>query len=665
MAQDVIDVILGEAKGGSWEDMLGVASVIYNRARDARATPEQIVKIPSQFNAYGKALPAGVGKYRSLAQKAWDQVQKTGPVHDGSYQMSGGLKPKVKGLVEVAAVPGGHVYYKDPQARPIATTEGYRKPRYTDQMKMAGGMPQLTGPASASATGSANLGNGRGLANLAPNGLRGVEMANAGATRSQPITPTLLSNINQAVENVYGPGYKAQVYSGGQPAKGTSGNRVGTIRHDGGKAGDTYIVDPNGKRLSGDALAPLAQYWAANKIGGVGLEMAGGGIHLDEWSTPPAGGTMAWSYGKLTPTQSGAIDQGLKGEWPQVAAFNRPPIPTPRQPMAQMAAARAFDRGGINDPAKISLNPVSSANAGERLPQVTRSALPAIQERIRPMPTSAPAKTSTGVGYSPAQPPKNIIPKPVNQSFSPSVPMSRPVTPIPAPQKAATVSPATMAAAYQQYGQTRALAPAMPIQAKPQINAVGSIGPQIASLPRIQATGAAGTMATPIAGPLGQPIQAPLNQFPAAPEKPTLKQRAQGTIRNVLSPESIKKAGLTAIGGALAGPVGAAIGGLLGGGMAGSAQGLGIDGRGKGLLAGLLGNLGGSNRPMQSTYIGNGVNAVSNAMYGNRRGDTATYNSQGGGSVTNLGNGEFQRTSSKYGWTETTHADGTKSIKYK
>ena len=162
MAQDVIDVILGEAKGGSWEDMLGVASVIYNRARDARATPEQIVKIPSQFNAYGKALPAGVGKYRSLAQKAWDQVQKTGPVHDGSYQMSGGLKPKVKGLVEVAAVPGGHVYYKDPQARPIATTEGYRKPRYTDQMKMAGGMPQLAGPASAAAAGSA----GRGAALL-------------------------------------------------------------------------------------------------------------------------------------------------------------------------------------------------------------------------------------------------------------------------------------------------------------------------------------------------------------------------------------------------------------------------------------------------------------------------------------------------------------------
>ena len=63
--------------------------------------------------------------------------------------------------------------------------------------------------------------------------------------------------------------------------------------------------------------------------------------------------------------------------------------------------------------------------------------------------------------------------------------------------------------------------------------------------------------------------------------------------------------------------------------------------------------------------LGNGINAVDRAMYGNRAGDTATYNSQGGGTVTNLGNGSSQRTSSKYGWTETTHADGSKSIKYK
>ena len=548
---------------------------------------------------------------------------------------------------------------------------------------------QLTGKAAASAEGSANLGMGRGLANLAPNGLRGVEMANAGATRSQPITSSLMSSINQAVENVYGPGYKAQVYSGGQPAKGTSGNRVGTIRHDGGKAGDTYIVDPNGKRLSGDALAPLAQYWAANKIGGVGLEMAGGGIHLDEWSTPPARGTMAWSYNKLTPTQSSAIDQGLKGEWPQVAAFNRPPIPTPRQPMALMAQAKAADRGynpgGIVDAPKVSLNPVSSANAGE-WPQVTRSPLPAIQERIRPMPTSAPAKTSTGVGYSLAtvkpdrpMPTGNVqayaqptnrfaaTPQRTQGTYSDARPMptgtipqrvSAPVQSTPAPRYnplpsgpvAPSVSPQTMAAAYGQYAQTRMAAPSTPMQANP------------AAAPfTVKAT--AGQMTTqPIVGPLSNaPIQAPVAATTGQFKKFTPIQKIQQKLKTAVEPENLKAMGGQLAGGAagslLGGPIGGILGGLIGKQIMSQPQ-------GQGLLAGLFG--GGNNGYQgQSTYIGNGVNAVDRAMYGNRAGDTATYNSQGGGTVTNLGNGSSQRTSSKYGWTETTHADGSKSIKYK
>ena len=140
-----------------------------------------------------------------------------------------------------------------------------------------------------------------------------------------------------------------------------------------------------------------------------------------------------------------------------------------------------------------------------------------------------------------------------------------------------------------------------------------------------------------------------------------MKQKIKGTLQNVLAPENLKSMGGQLAGGVggslLGGPIGGILGGLIGKQIMSQPQ-------GQGLLAGFFG--GGNNGYQgQSTYIGNGINAVDRAMYGGRAGDTATYNSQGGGTVTNLGNGSSQRTSSKYGWTETTHADGSKSIKYK
>ena len=71
------------------------------------------------------------------------------------------------------------------------------------------------------------------------------------------------------------------------------------MRHDdagkGGRAADCYIY-VKGSKISGIELAKLGQYWLAKKYGGVGLEMATGGIHLDNWVTPPPGGGMFWTY---------------------------------------------------------------------------------------------------------------------------------------------------------------------------------------------------------------------------------------------------------------------------------------------------------------------------------------------------------------------------------
>lgn len=131
-------------------------------------------------------------------------------------------------------------------------------------------------------------------------GVAEVVYKNQQAIRNRPCTPHLEKALAEAVYAVYGAGMQAQIYSGGQARKGTPGNRTGSIRHDdygeGGRALDAWIVDRSGDRLTGVELARLGQYWLASKFGGCGLEMAVGGIHLDEWTTPPPGGGMYWMY---------------------------------------------------------------------------------------------------------------------------------------------------------------------------------------------------------------------------------------------------------------------------------------------------------------------------------------------------------------------------------
>ena len=684
-AKSVIDVILGEAKGKSYQDMLHIASVIANRSRDLRESLENVVQNKNEFNAYGKPLPPGVGKYRSLAEKALAEVKTKGPVTPAQfYATPSAVKNLPKGLKKVTST-DGHDYFVDPQKRAIGTAVGYKKPQGIQTA-------QLTGPASASARGSANLGytdTYTGVDSLHP-----AMQARASAF--------LDDAKRQGLDLVFNEGFRPNerqqaLYEKGRTVDGNiiTNAPAGKSIHNYGMAFD---VVPRSLK-SDPQWAPESPLWA--KVGDTarkyGLEWGGDWSKFTDKPHVQAAGA-SWQDLRGLPQENGFPKLPEDVETAMYYLPEKVPIPTPRQPMAMMAQAKAADRtynpGGIVGAKAISLNPVSSANAGE-MPKVTRSPLPAIQERIRPMPIGAQAKTSTGVGYSlpqsrPAplsdsafsaryspvqsqfaatpQRTQRALPNVASSAYSDARPMptgtipqrvSAPVQSTPAPRYnplpsgpvAPSVSPATMAAAYGQYAQTRMAAPSTPMQANPVVTA-----------PRIQATGTAGTMTTPqIAGPLSQaPIQAPTT-FPVAPAKPTVKQKIKGTLQNVLAPENLKSMGGQLAGGAagslLGGPIGGILGGLIGKQIMSQPQ-------GQGLLAGLFG--GGNNGYQgQSTYIGNGVNAVDRAMYGNRAGDTATYNSQGGGSVTNLGNGTSQRTSSRYGWTETTHRDGSKSISYK
>jgi hypothetical protein len=138
-----------------------------------------------------------------------------------------------------------------------------------------------------------------------------VKMTNQNATRNQPITPYLMGAISAAVRDVYGPGARAEVYSGGQGPY-PSTQRTGSTRHDNGMAADVYVY-AGGRKIMGDDLGRLAQYWLARKIGGAGIEMRGGGIHLDQH----ADRHPFWFYNAgETQAAKAMVMAGVRGEMP-------------------------------------------------------------------------------------------------------------------------------------------------------------------------------------------------------------------------------------------------------------------------------------------------------------------------------------------------------------
>ena len=124
----VVDTVLGEALAGDYADMVGIVSVIDNRSKATGVSYQDVVAAPGQFDAFGKSLPAGVGKYRDMARQAIADVKARGPVHTATfYATPAAAKGLPKGLVEEARS-GAHTFYSDPKGRAIATTQGYKTP---------------------------------------------------------------------------------------------------------------------------------------------------------------------------------------------------------------------------------------------------------------------------------------------------------------------------------------------------------------------------------------------------------------------------------------------------------------------------------------------------------------------------------------------------------
>lgn len=148
---------------------------------------------------------------------------------------------------------------------------------------------------------------------------------NGAAIRNKPCTSNMEVRLVEAVEATFGPGCRIEIYSGGQDRPGPNARRTGSIRHDdfgqGGRGADVYVFNPSGGQIRALELAKLGQYWLAARIGCVGHEMGGGGIHLDEWVPPPQGGGRYWTYAASDaepwgPQARAMLARGAAGQFP-------------------------------------------------------------------------------------------------------------------------------------------------------------------------------------------------------------------------------------------------------------------------------------------------------------------------------------------------------------
>lgn len=128
----VIDTILAEAGGSTpaerLEDMKAIASVILNRSVQLGKPLEDIISVPSEFNAYGKAFPPGVEKYRALAEQALKEVQENGPVHDATFYATPKAAHRLPDGLQAETETAGHQYFSDPERRSIRTAQGFVQP---------------------------------------------------------------------------------------------------------------------------------------------------------------------------------------------------------------------------------------------------------------------------------------------------------------------------------------------------------------------------------------------------------------------------------------------------------------------------------------------------------------------------------------------------------
>ena len=523
--KSVVDTILGEATYGTpqqrYADMVNIASVIANRATQTRTTPQQVVSVRSEFNAYGKPLPSGAGSFRSLAQKAWEQVQASGPVHTATfYATPKAAKNLPKGLQQVAST-SGHVYFADPQNRAIRTAVGFVKPVTNAVQQVAkqtvntlGDVANaVTAPVRQVAAGAGNIASALRTAAFpsfsapiapsrptvdVPGGydLPSRPMADIGyrmgQKRPNPPSLDLVSRVQNAATDVLGPNVRVDVISGQ--------GQYGSSRHrdPNGIAADVKIFDKaTGQYVTNQkAMMDVAQAFAAQGGKGVGYGpeyMGNATMHLDT-VTPGPGQDNEW--GSLGNRNAGLLADARKSALMPASFYERNlpksmPAPPSRSPVETMMAAPV---------GKVERAPLQAA--APRAPDPARFAYDTQPnpERFGPRTQTTTAKVD--------RLPSSAIPEPNPARFAYDVPATKAPTPerfgygLVTPAAAATPQAPnanmSLADQYASYGAGRVPNPT------PALNAMMS--PNVGPLPQ---------SFNPVAGSLMAPISPPTLQPPA------------------------------------------------------------------------------------------------------------------------------------------------------
>lgn len=626
-----VDTILGEAVYGTpqerFADMLGIASVISNRATLGNVSPEDVVSAPGQFDAYGKSFPAGAEQYRGLAEQAWNQVNTIGPVTGATYYSTPEAAKNLPGGLQPVDQTTGHVYQVDPQNRAFRTAKGFVQPAAELVATVAQKASQTarglaTGAIKAvgntiEAVGDATATTGRGLAALAPNGLRSPNLSfDLGAAQRNQVPSSGIHNKVAGIVDSVVPGARTNLYSGMEPAGAAP---VGSPnRHPRGYAGDFNFYDPSGAAITDPvAMQDIAMGMAAKYGANVGFGpeyMGRANMHIDTMPTGPGGFPGGQQWGSTAKS------------WADNLNFARE---TGIGPTPYSNAPTPFERD--------QQNPNSLAPSAENTPESFAAPVGRVERAslspAAPGPSGVIDNMKAGM-ESPMYGPGQVAPASQPSPVRPDNMMAagpKGTFNVDAPK---TQTPADLAAAYGQMATMADVGIA-------NLSGAPLAAPQQPSLEQV-ASAALPSAPQTIAAPQkkAQPQQT-IGPFPAAP---TLKATPK-------KGKLAQRAAAAAVGGLLGGLPGAAIGGLLGPAAMRA-------GNPFGALGGLFG---GTPNPSRSNY-GTGLAAISDLLGGGgTAGATAYSRSTPGYSVTNLGNGWIEK-QNQYGVKSYEHTGFTGSL---
>lgn len=254
-----------------------------------------------------------------------------------------------------------------------------------------------------------------------PSSMGQVTWAPGGSRKLAP-RADLMSNIREIVTQALGEEYSVHSYSGGQPDKKTAAlaglTRTGSRRHDNGMASDVLIRGPDGKVISNEQAAKVAQLYLAKEKGSVGLRMRGGGIHFDAHTKDKLrkGEALSWNYDSSNPYPQhlrSQVARGIDGERPSNLRYTDEQI---QQMMNKSDSPTARNRPTITSAGMGMATSRLKYDAPFMSPDNFKKAVPSFDSLLdsstvtKPTPAPTGPEVSQSPGLNPN--PSNIAPGP-------------------------------------------------------------------------------------------------------------------------------------------------------------------------------------------------------------------------------------------------------------